>query len=86
MKLPLTPLIALTLAVALVVTGQYAEARKDERAAKRDYVYQLCNDARQELSGASEEACGQAQDSTNTEFLCEANNMSPSTYCWVEWK
>lgn len=53
--------------------------------AKRE-VYAVCNSARLEISGASEQACGQLQDKYGIEFLCNANNNSPATNCWTEAK
>lgn len=49
-------------------------------------VYEICNQSRMVASDELEQDCGAAQDATNTEFLCSANNSSPDTNCWVEAK
>lgn len=80
------PLYLLTALLAVVVVGQYREATTDAHNSKIAYVYTVCNNSRQELDSEAEQACGDAQDATNTEFLCEANNMLPTTHCWLEVK
>ena len=52
----------------------------------RAEVFELCNIARQEENGKSEEMCGKIQDTTNTEYVCEKRNKSPVNHCWVEDK
>lgn len=50
-------------------------------------VYQvksICDKAHREVNGTSEEACGNAQDITGTEYICE--NNTPDADCWVEVK
>lgn len=78
------PLVLITLVLGVVIGFQYRDSVVELRLAKHEYVYHICNDARLEVSGESEEACGQAQDRTGTEFFCHANNQDPSTTCWVE--
>lgn len=51
-----------------------------------DAVLAVCEQSRLVNSGEWEEACGIAQDNTNTEFLCEARDNNPGTRCWVENK
>lgn len=53
--------------------------------AKRQ-VYAVCNSARLEIDGRSEQACGDLQDKLGVEFLCKANNNLESNYCWTEAK
>lgn len=50
----------------------------------RAYVYAVCEDAHLKVDGVGEQACGDAQDKTNTEFLC--TNPSEQAACWVEIK
>lgn len=45
-------------------------------------VKAYCDMAHNEVSGESEEKCGQLQDETNTEYLCSYNY----TECWLEVK
>jgi hypothetical protein len=79
--------VALALLIlGVVVLNQYHDARVELATAKHEYVYQMCNDSRQEVSGTSEQACGDAQDRTHTEFLCAERNALPSNHCWVEDK
>lgn len=76
--------------IALMLTsmavGQLFTAHTEASTSKHDYVYAICNQARTQLSGASEQQCGEAQDRTSTEFMCEHNNSLTSTHCWVESK
>lgn len=44
-------------------------------------TYKLCVAAYRETNGASEAACGAAQDRTSTEFVCNQSNN-----CWLEVK
>lgn len=78
------PLLLLTLVLGIIVGLEYRSSVVELRLAKHEYVYHICSEARLEVSGESEQACGDAQDRTGTEFLCEKNNQDPSTVCWVE--
>lgn len=49
-------------------------------------VYTICNESRLVINGQLEQACGDAQTASSTEFLCSANNQDPDTHCWVELK
>lgn len=51
-----------------------------------DAVFAVCSQSRLVDSGEWEAACGMAQDESDTEFICEANNNNPSTHCWVTTK
>lgn len=48
------------------------------------YVQSICDKAHSEISGSSETACGNAQNETNTEYLC--TTATNDGYCWVEAK
>lgn len=73
--------IVLLLALSVITTQQLFSRDADVKA----MVYQVCNDSRTSPT-ITEEQCGNIQDLSNTEFLCEANNPLPSNYCWVEVK
>lgn len=79
--------LGLTASLALliwVVIAQHHQAQTNAAAAQRvEYVQTTCDKAHREYSGASEAACGEAQDATNTEYLCTAE---PNASCWVEVK
>ncbi len=75
-------MIVFTIGVVFL-DGHYNEAAILQFS-KHNGVYSVCNAARQQHDAASELRCGELQDMTNTEFLCEANNNLPSTRCWVE--
>jgi hypothetical protein len=49
-------------------------------------VYAICNESRLVADGRMEQACGDAQSASGTEFLCSYNNRDPNTHCWVELK
>ena len=82
----LIPLVLLTIVLGVIVGNMFKQSRDELRQAKHEYVYQICNSARLEISADSEEECGRAQDRTGTEFICKQNNQNPSTTCWVEEK
>lgn len=73
------------LAVLVGLAFGHALNNAAANAAARE-VYAVCNSARQEISGASENACGDLQDKYNIEFLCQANNSEASNNCWTEIK
>lgn len=56
--------------------------KKDAQTLQARDVYNVCMQAHNQANGLSEQACGNAQDETGTEFLCNNNN----TQCWVEVK
>jgi hypothetical protein len=71
--------------VASLAVGQYTTASGDLQGAEVAHVQQLCDDAR--IYGTvSMQACGDAQDSINTEYICEDNNNKLTNVCWVETK
>lgn len=47
-----------------------------------DYAKATCDKAHREISGASEQACGEALDASNSEYLCNEGGSS----CWIESK
>lgn len=77
----------ITILLALLVGAVFGSAINQAAAdnAARE-VYAVCNSARQEISGISEQACGDLQDKYNIEFLCQANNSEASNNCWTEVK
>lgn len=74
-------LIAITILLA-VFGFIMLQVGKQVQVANMHEAYSLCLTAHAEVSGASETACGNAQDKTHTEFLCDKTN----SYCWLEVK
>ena len=72
----------ITLVLGVVIINQYRDATQQLGTSKHEYVQTVCDIAHDEYSGESEQKCGDAQDQTNTEYLC---NHSGTT-CWVEDK
>lgn len=70
-------LVAMELAF---IVGMYHPIQDNAHAA----VYDVCSYSRTVNSGDWEEACGMAQDSTETEFICES--IKSNARCWVENK
>lgn len=66
-------------ALALFI-GAYWEQQTD-RTAMRDALT-TCQVAHENIDGASEQACGDAQDRTGTEFVCNQTGEA----CWLEVK
>lgn len=60
----------------------FTQAQRDNELAQ---VYSICNESRMSPV-INETECGNAQDLTNTEFLCEQANTLPTNHCWVEEK
>lgn len=82
MKLTLTGLFLLAVVFALGNAAGHASGATE--SAKR-LVYSVCNDSRMSPT-ITEQQCGDLQDQTGTEFLCEEANTSPTNICWVEVK
>lgn len=71
------------IAVLLVVFGSIMlQIGKQEQIKQVHQAYSVCLAAHAEVSGKSEAACGNAQDATHTEFLCNQTGQ----YCWLEVK
>lgn len=51
-------------------------------AATLDAVKKICDKAHKQNDSKSEQACGNAQDVTGTEYLC--SNFASDAICWVE--
>lgn len=79
-------LILVTVLLAVTAVYQYGAAVVEINTNNRNYVYNVCNSARFEVLGTSEQSCAQAQDETQTEFLCSHRNNRPDNICWVEGK
>lgn len=77
-------IVGLALLSWVIVSG-YTGTKDDLSTYQKDYVYAICNNSRLGY-GATEEECAQAQDETNTEFMCSARNSLYTNYCWVEKK
>lgn len=63
-----------------------ATLTSQNNATAKSLVYAICQQSRQEISGASEQACGDAQDQLDVEYLCKENNSLASNRCWTEAK
>lgn len=46
-------------------------------------TYLACDLSRM-VNTPDEQTCGDLQDATSTEFMCEANNRSVANVCWIE--
>lgn len=55
-----------------------------EQDTTRKVVYKVCQETR--TTNKSEQACGDIQDITHTEYLCKDANKSLDNKCWVEIK
>lgn len=77
----------LTILLALLVGLAFGHALNNAATenAKRE-VYAVCNSARLEISGQSEQACGDLQDKLGIEYLCQERNDLPTNHCWTEAK
>ena len=73
-------LLVLTAIEFAYIAGMYNPMENKAQAAVMD----ICNYSRTVQSGEWEEACGMAQDSSNTEFLCSDTTITAT--CWVEVK
>ena len=70
------------IALLLVIFGlEMRQGGKAEQLADMRHTYAICMKAHGETNGKSEEDCGNAQDRTHTEFLC-----NQAGYCWLEVK
>lgn len=57
---------------------------KQQQLADMRHAYSICMTSHAQLNGKLEDACGQAQDATHTEFICA--NYTPDANCWLEVK
>lgn len=73
--------LTLLIIVGLFAVEHHIRIENNDRA----FVYAVCESAHNELNGSSEQACGDAQTKTDTEFLCTANTVGAGQ-CWVEAK
>lgn len=79
MKSLYLPLIAVLLGVFGLTMLQ---AGKQSQLAQMRQAYSTCWTAHNEINGSSEDACGHAQETTHTEFVCGI----AGSYCWLEVK
>lgn len=75
----------LAIAMMVITTVMFLEMY-DQQGKTIRAVYAVCNNSRLVTNGQLEQACGDAQTASSTEFLCEHNNQDPTTHCWVELK
>lgn len=70
-----------------VVFWIMSEAPQENTKRVTSTVYQVCEISRhQDDNGALEDACGAAQDVSNTEYLCSKWDGTHPRVCWVEDK
>lgn len=74
--------LAIVTTLLLVFGFIMIQVGKQRQIAQQHQAYTICLEAHSELDGASEAACGSAQDATHTEFLCDKTGA----YCWLEVK
>lgn len=77
LKLVVTIVSCIVIYVNGVMLGNILQ-QNHTKAVQVQMVQQVCDIAHRENSGYSERACGDVQDQTNTEYICN------STSCWVE--
>lgn len=77
MKTLYLPVVAILLFALSMIMLQ---AGKQQQLAQMRQTYSICWAAHNEINGQSEQACGNAQDLTHTEFVCTTSN------CWLEVK
>lgn len=77
----LLPLVAV---LALVVVGDFKEARAELATSKTAYVQRVCDKAHKELNGQSEQECADAQDQAGAEYIC--SSYAANARCWVVLK
>lgn len=63
-------------------TGKLDRCEQNGSNRLKDAVKAVCDYAHNQTNGETEEACGRAQDASNTEYLCDKNGNN----CWVEVK
>lgn len=87
----LLPAIVIVLLVGLLTINDYVIARVAMESAPQridtrvlTVVKAICDHSRVIMDGEAENACGIAQDTTNTEYLCRS--YSTTVDCWVEDK
>lgn len=71
--------------LSVVVVNGYIAAQTQLKNSKIAYVAQVCDAARLEISGESENACGDAQDKAGAEYKCTAM-LNNKLSCYVEVK
>lgn len=77
---------SITLVVVIAVSAIFGgmvgfSMGRDAQLKDMREAYKTCLVAHFEVNGDSEQACGNAQDITSTEFLCNQQN-----HCWLEVK
>lgn len=68
--------------LAILSTSQLIYANDNTYRTQISYTKQVCDKSHNEISGSTEQLCGELQDKTNTEYLCNQTG----NYCWLEVK
>lgn len=76
--------VAATIAVHCIVYAILCSAPQENATRVNDTVKAICDYSRSVISGEAEEACGIAQDRSQTEYIC--TSVNPTADCWVEDK
>ena len=87
LKLPRTydtRLVTIAIAVSLlfILIWESIEFGKWEMLMRQRVTYTTCMKAHKEINKESEQKCGDMQDNTSTEFMCNKDGIN----CWLEVK
>lgn len=75
--------LAVVAILAIIVLGQYNDARAELRDSKHAYVYATCQASRTSAI-ITEQECAEAQYNAKVEYLCTMRNSSSINHCWTE--
>lgn len=76
--------VAATIAVHYIVYAILSSAPQENATRVNDTVKAICDYSRSVISDEAEEACGIAQDESQTEYIC--SSYAVDTACWIEDK
>ena len=73
-----------TIAIIVLLVAVLLAGYLDKPLNPIEKTLAVCNKAHREVSGFSENYCGELQEQYNLEFLC--SDVTPQADCWVESK
>lgn len=76
--------VVATIAVHCIVYAILSSAPQETDYRVNKTVKAVCDYSRSIISGEAEEACGIAQDQSNTEYIC--SSYAVDAVCWIEDK
>lgn len=76
--------IVFTLVAGVIAGNELVTSQYDQSQAKLSYVQTVCDYSRTVVSTSEEQKCGDAQETTHTEYLCDS--LTANAHCWVEQK